>query len=81
MDKRYNHTKHEAKIYSLWEKSGAFTPKIDKKKKPYTILLPLPNASDPMHMGHALFTIESSVIIGISMLIIGIVAFLPTRFL
>jgi valyl-tRNA synthetase len=58
MDKVYNHTKYEQEIYSLWEKSGAFTPKIDNKKKPFTILLPLPNANDPMHMGHALFTIE-----------------------
>jgi len=42
----------------MWEKSGVFTPKTDPKKEPFTILLPLPNASDPMHMGHALFTIE-----------------------
>lgn len=58
MDKVYDQTKYEELIYSLWEKSGAFTPKIDKKKKPFTILLPLPNANDSMHMGHALFTVE-----------------------
>ena len=46
----------------MWEKSGAFTPKIDKSKKPFTIILPLPNANDPMHMGHALFTIEDIMI-------------------
>jgi valyl-tRNA synthetase len=58
MDKVYDHKKFEENIYSLWEKSGVFTPKIDRKKKPFSILLPLPNASDPMHMGHALFTVE-----------------------
>lgn len=58
MDSKFNHSEHETKIYDLWEKSGAFTPKIDPNKKPYSIILPLPNANDPMHMGHALFTIE-----------------------
>lgn len=53
MDKRYDHTKHEEKIYSLWEKSGAFVPRIDKKKKPFTIIMPPPNANDPLHIGHA----------------------------
>jgi len=53
MDKAYNHTEHEEKIYKLWEDSGAFTPKIDSKKKPFTIIMPPPNASDPLHIGHA----------------------------
>lgn len=62
MDKTFDHNKYEEKIYSKWERSGAFTPKADQKKKPFTILLPLPNANDPMHMGHALFTIEDILI-------------------
>ena len=57
MDKSYS-SATESDIYQSWEKSGAFTPKIDKKKKPFSIILPLPNANDPMHMGHALFTIQ-----------------------
>ncbi|PIV07350.1 valine--tRNA ligase [Candidatus Shapirobacteria bacterium CG03_land_8_20_14_0_80_35_14] len=57
MEKNYSST-DEDKTYKLWEESGAFTPRIDKTKKPYSIILPLPNANDPMHMGHALFTIE-----------------------
>ncbi len=55
MDKNYNHLEKEADIYSLWEKSGAFTPKIDKTKKPFTIIMPPPNANDPLHIGHARF--------------------------
>jgi valyl-tRNA synthetase len=62
MNKTYDPNKTEKKIYAFWEKGGYFTPKIDKKKKPFTILLPLPNANDPMHMGHALFTIEDIMI-------------------
>jgi valyl-tRNA synthetase len=62
MEKTYDHKKYEEKIYSLWEKSRAFIPKVNLKKKPFTILLPLPNANDPMHMGHALFTIEDIMI-------------------
>jgi len=58
MDKTYNPNEVEEKIYKMWEEGGYFTPKIDKARKPFTILLPLPNANDPMHMGHALFTIE-----------------------
>jgi len=57
MDKAYSPTSEES-IYKLWDESGVFTPKINKTKKPYSVILPLPNANDPMHMGHALFTIE-----------------------
>ncbi len=58
MDKTYKPQEVEEKIYKFWEKGGWFTPKISKNKKPFTILLPLPNANDPIHMGHALFTVE-----------------------
>jgi len=59
MDKTYNHLAHEEKIYNLWEKSGAFAPRIEKGKEPYTIIMPPSNASDPLHIGHARFvTIE-----------------------
>jgi valyl-tRNA synthetase len=55
MDPQYDHKKYEAEIYKKWENSGAFTPKVDKKKKPFTIIMPPPNASDPLHIGHARF--------------------------
>lgn len=51
MDKNYDHTK-ESKIYSLWEKSGAFTPRL-RGTRPFTIIMPPPNASDPLHVGHS----------------------------
>lgn len=58
MEPKYDHKAVEGKIYEMWEKGGYFTPKIDLKKKPFTIILPLPNANDPIHMGHCLFTVE-----------------------
>ena len=68
MDKVYNHKQHEAYIYKLWEKSGAFTPNppstsSGRRKPPFTIIMPPPNASDPLHIGHARFiTIEDVLI-------------------
>lgn len=62
MDKTYNPKAVEEKIYEMWEKGGYFTPKVDNKKKPFSILLPLPNANDPMHMGHAMFVVQDILI-------------------
>ena len=54
----YNPNETEPEIYALWEKNNAFTPKVDKTKKPFSILLPLPNANDSIHMGHVMFTVQ-----------------------
>ena len=63
MDKNYDHKKHEDEIYKLWEDSGSFAPKINKNKKPFTIIMPPPNANDPLHIGHARFVaIEDTLI-------------------
>ncbi|MBI4372945.1 MAG: valine--tRNA ligase, partial [Candidatus Omnitrophica bacterium] len=51
---RYDSKTVETKWYSLWEKSGYFTPKIDPQKKPFTIVIPPPNVTGILHMGHAL---------------------------
>ena len=58
LDKIFKPQEVEEKIYKMWEDGGLFTPSSDPKKKPFTIVLPLPNANDPMHMGHALFAVE-----------------------
>lgn len=62
MEKVYKHHDVEKKWYELWESGNYFTPKINPKKKPFTILLPLPNANDPMHMGHAMFVVQDILI-------------------
>lgn len=62
LDKTYQPIAVEEKIYKMWEEGNYFTPKIDWQKTPFSILLPLPNANDPLHMGHALFTIQDILI-------------------
>jgi len=62
MEKRFDPSIIESEIYSMWEEGGYFTPKKDKKKKSFSILLPLPNANDPMHMGHAMFVVQDILI-------------------
>ncbi len=72
MDKRYQHQDHEQKIYDLWEKAQAFNPDSNnqpakknptsKIAKPFCILLPPPNANDPLHIGHAMYVIEDVLI-------------------
>lgn len=55
MDKNFDHQKYEEEIYSIWENSNSFTPRIIKGTKPFTIIMPPPNANDPLHIGHARF--------------------------
>jgi len=44
----------EEKWYSFWEAEGLFKPRADSKKKPFTIVIPPPNVTGVLHMGHAL---------------------------
>ncbi|HET9946603.1 MAG TPA: valine--tRNA ligase [Patescibacteria group bacterium] len=62
MDKTYDHTKVEDKIYKRWEDSGTFQPEINPDGKPYCIVLPPPNANGALHFGHAMFTVEDILI-------------------
>src|SRR4030042_39100 len=56
LNKAYNPKEVENRIYGLWLSSGFFNPdKLPKKnKKPYTIVIPPPNVTGNLHMGHAL---------------------------
>lgn len=62
MDKIYEHKKVEDAIYNDWEKSGYFKPEINPHGKPFTIILPPPNANGALHFGHAMFTVEDILI-------------------
>ena len=63
LSKAYNPKESEEKIYEMWEKGGYFTPKIDPSKKPFTILMPPPNANGALHVGHALFVTLQDIMI------------------
>ena len=52
--KTYDPKKFEKKIYDMWQEGGYFKIDPDKTKKPYCIVLPPPNITGQLHMGHAL---------------------------
>ncbi len=54
MAKQYDPTEVEDRIYKMWEDGKYFHAVIDEKKKPYTIVIPPPNITGQLHMGHAL---------------------------
>ncbi|MBN2461649.1 MAG: valine--tRNA ligase, partial [Candidatus Cloacimonetes bacterium] len=54
IDKIYNPQGIEKKWYKHWIDKGYFTPKREENKKPYTILIPPPNVTNILHMGHVL---------------------------
>ena len=53
--KAYEPGKIEKKWYDFWLKQGYFTPRIDPDRKPFVIIMPLPNVTGDLHVGHALF--------------------------
>lgn len=53
LEKAYEAAKYEDDIYKKWEESGLFTPKIEKGKNPFVIMMPPPNATGVLHLGHA----------------------------
>jgi len=52
--KTYEPGKIEEKWYGFWLEQGYFTPKIDPSKKPFVIIMPPPNVTGELHLGHAL---------------------------
>ena len=51
--KAYEPQEVEGRIYDFWMKGGYFHAEVDPKKKPYTIVIPPPNITGQLHMGHA----------------------------
>ena len=51
---KYNHLIQEKKIYDYWEKNDLFKPASKKTKKTFSIVIPPPNITGRLHMGHAL---------------------------
>lgn len=54
MQKTYNPGDFEDRIYAGWENAGCFRAEIDKDKVPFTIMMPPPNITGQLHMGHAM---------------------------
>jgi valyl-tRNA synthetase len=63
LDKTYHPAEVEARRYALWEASGGFAADPLSGKPPYTIMMPPPNVTGSLHMGHALtFTLQDILI-------------------
>ncbi len=54
MSKTYNPREFEEKLYKEWETKGYFRAEVDSKKQPFSIVIPPPNITGQLHMGHAL---------------------------
>ena len=54
LEKNYNPSDIETRLYHKWEEKKYFHAEIDKTKKPFTIVMPPPNITGQLHMGHAL---------------------------
>ena len=54
MEKRYNPKDFEDRLYKEWEESGCFKAVRDDNKVPFTIVMPPPNITGQLHMGHAM---------------------------
>lgn len=53
MEKNYNPKDFEEKLYETWLKKGYFKASVNKNKTPFTIIMPPPNITSKLHMGHA----------------------------
>lgn len=54
MNKNYNPKDFEDRIYKIWEERGGFNADVDRSKEPFCIVMPPPNITGQLHMGHAL---------------------------
>ena len=63
LDKTYNPSEIEPRLYEGWERAGAFACDPNSNATPYTIMIPPPNVTGSLHMGHALtFTVQDTLI-------------------
>ncbi|MEA3367668.1 MAG: valine--tRNA ligase, partial [Planctomycetota bacterium] len=54
LPKTYDPSAVEDRIYRAWEEGGYFRPRPDAPREPYAIVIPPPNVTDRLHLGHAL---------------------------
>ena len=54
LENKYEPKKFEEELYKNWDEKGYFKPSMDENKEPYCIIMPPPNVTGKLHMGHAL---------------------------
>ena len=63
MQTKYEPQKFEKEIYKKWEEGGYFKARVNENKKPFTIVMPPPNITGKLHLGHALNNTIQDIII------------------
>ncbi len=63
LDKHFDAAAAEPRIYALWERSGAFAAEPARPAKPFTIMIPPPNVTGSLHVGHALTNVLQDILI------------------
>src|SRR5918993_2007077 len=61
--KRYEPTEFEQRIYAFWEEGGFFTPVVDRDRPKFSMVIPPPNVTGRLHIGHALVNTLQDVLI------------------
>ena len=59
LSKTYDPKAVEEKVYQEWIDGGYFHAEVDETKKPFTVVIPPPNVTGQLHMGHALDIMRS----------------------
>lgn len=62
MDKTFKPSAFESLLYQAWETKKLFEASVNRDKKPFTIILPPPNANADLHLGHAMYVYEDIMI-------------------
>ncbi len=63
LDKTYNPAEIEPRLYDGWERAARSPPNPESNAQPYTIMIPPPNVTGSLHMGHALtFTVQDTLV-------------------
>lgn len=58
LDAKYNPHDFEDKIYQKWVDNNLFSPEVNCDGKPYTIMMPPPNVTGNLHIGHSMYTLQ-----------------------
>src|SRR5216117_2963531 len=61
--KRYNPAEFEQRIYGEWEKGEFFTPLMDRERPKFSIVIPAPNITGRLHIGHALVNTLQDIVV------------------
>ena len=63
LEKRYDPKSFEQRLYQMWERGGYFTPEVDPERPKFSIVIPPPNVTGRLHIGHALVNTLQDIIV------------------